>query len=82
MLDSSVSPSRPGITDALHQTKEQTMSTNDRAAEAVTVKTKDAAASVTDDGDLKDEEITDQARIKMKANLEDAGYTVKDTVTE
>jgi len=58
------------------------MSTKDRTAEDDTGKTKEAAGSVTGDRDLKKEEITDQARTEMKRSLENAGYKVKDAVTE
>jgi hypothetical protein len=58
------------------------MTTNDKLSEAVTGRTKDPVDSVADDSDVKDEEITDQVRITMKNNLENAGYKERNAGTE
>ncbi len=58
------------------------MSPKDSAAVEDTGKANEAADSVTGDGDVKKEEITEQDRARMKRSLENAGYKVKDAVTE
>jgi uncharacterized protein YjbJ (UPF0337 family) len=60
------------------------MSTKDRAlnrAQDAKDRVKEAAGTITDNRDLKNKGVTDQAKAEMKKNLEDAGYKVKDAVT-
>jgi uncharacterized protein YjbJ (UPF0337 family) len=58
------------------------MSTKRRAVKDDAGKTKEAAGRVTDNRDLKTKGLTDQDRAEMKKSLENAGYKVKDAVTE
>jgi uncharacterized protein YjbJ (UPF0337 family) len=61
------------------------MGTKDRAsnrAQEAKGRAKEAAGSITGNRDLKNKGVTDQAKAEMKESLEDAGYKVKDAVTE
>jgi uncharacterized protein YjbJ (UPF0337 family) len=60
------------------------MSTKDRASDGAgdaKGRVKQAARSLTGNGELKNKGVTDQAKVDMKESLEDAGYKVKGATT-
>jgi hypothetical protein len=58
------------------------MSTTDRASEGDTNGTKERAGGIIGTRDPPREELTDQDRADMKRTLEEAGYKVKDAISE
>jgi uncharacterized protein YjbJ (UPF0337 family) len=58
------------------------MSTKGTPAEDDTGNTKEAAGPVAGNGDIEKQGLTDQDRAEMKESLENAGYKVKDAVSD